>query len=136
MRDALFQGYGGAAFTHSSGGGLLEPADFHGMAALLIKNRVKGSKRRQQKALQRLMGPVNGNQVVQNTPTCLEISSQRTIPSNSTHPGSESDSDVGEDSTLLHPQEFTGAAVSMLPPGEGAEAHFRRSASYRLNSFT
>ena len=61
MRDAVFQGYAGAAFTHSSGGGLLEPADFHGMAALLIKDRVKGSKRGQQKALQRLMGPVKGN---------------------------------------------------------------------------
>ena len=46
MRDAVFQGYAGAAFTHSSGGGLLEPADFHGMAALLIKDRVKGSKTR------------------------------------------------------------------------------------------
>ena len=43
---------------------------------------------------------------------------------NPTHPGSESDSDVGEDSTLLQPQEFTGAAVSMLPPGaSGACAH-------------
>ena len=61
MRDALFQGYGGAAFTHSSGGALLQPADFHGMAALLIKDRVKGSKRRQQKALRRLMLPVKGN---------------------------------------------------------------------------
>ena len=69
MRDALFQGYAGAAFTHSSGGGLLEPADFHGVAALLIKNRVKGSKRRQQKALQRLMDPVKGNPLVQVTLT-------------------------------------------------------------------
>ena len=55
MRDALFQGYGGASFTHSSGGGLLEPSDFHGMAALLIKDDVKGNLKRQQKALKRLM---------------------------------------------------------------------------------
>jgi len=61
MRDALFQGYAGAGFTHSSGGGLLEPVDFHGMAALLIKDRVKGSKRRQQRALQRLMDPVKSH---------------------------------------------------------------------------
>ena len=127
MRDALFQGYGGAAHTHSSGGGLLQPADFHGLAALLIKDGVKGSLRRQQKALLRLMDPVKGNKIVQHTLTCLEreiTSSQPTIPSNSTHPGSESDSDVGEDSILLEPQVFTGAAVSMLPPGEGAEAIF------------
>ena len=125
MRDALFQGYGGAGFTHSSGGGLLEPADFHGMAALLIKDRVKGSKRRQQKALQRLMDPVKGNLLVQLTLTCLEreiTSSQPTIPSCSTHPGSESDDDVGDGATLLNPPEFTGAAVSMLPPGDEAEA--------------
>lgn len=125
MRDALFQGYAGAGFTHSSGGGLLEPADFHGMAALLIKDRVKGSKRRQQRALQRLMDPVKGNLLVQLTLTCLEreiASSQPTIPSCSTHPDSESDDDVGDGATLLNPPEFTGAAVSMLPPGDEAEA--------------
>ena len=72
MRDALFQGYGGAAHTHSSGGGLLQPADFHGLAALLIKDGVKGSLRRQQKALLRLMDPVKGNKIVQHTLTCLE----------------------------------------------------------------
>ena len=125
MRDALFQGYAGAGFTHSSGGGLLEPADFHGMAALLIKDRVKGSKRRQQRALQRLMDPVKGNLLVQLTLTCLEreiASSQPTIPSCSTHPDSESDDDVVDGATLLNPPEFTGAAVSMLPPGDEAEA--------------
>jgi len=95
------------------------------MAALLIKDRVKGSKRRQQKALQRLMDPVKGNLLVQLTLTCLEreiASSQPTIPSCSTHPDSESDDDVVDGATLLNPPEFTGAAVSMLPPGDEAEA--------------
>ena len=127
MRDALFQGYGGAAFTHSSGGGLLQPADFHGMAALLIKDRVKGSKRRQQKALRNLMLPVKGNVLVRETLTCLEqeiASSQPTMASSSTHPGSDSDEDADESTTLLNPPEFTGAAVSMLPPGDGSEAIF------------
>ena len=127
MRDALFQGYGGAGFTHSSGGGLLQPADFHGMAALLIKDRVKGSKRRQQKALRNLMLPVKGNVLVRETLTCLEqeiASSQPTMTSSSTHPGSDSDEDADESTTLLNPPEFTGAAVSMLPPGDGSEAIF------------
>ena len=128
MRDALFQGYGGASFTHSSGGGLLEPSDFHGMAALLIKDDVKGNLKRQQKALKRLMThPVKFNQVVQKTLTCLEreiTSSQPTIPSGSTHPDSDSDEDVGNNATMLNPSEFVGAAVSMLPPGEGSEAIF------------
>ena len=64
---------------------------------------------------------------MQKTLTCLEreiTSYQPTIPSSSTHPGSESDEDVGNCATLLNPPEFTGAAVSMLPPGEGSEAIF------------
>ena len=138
MRDALFQGYGGASFTHSSGGGLLEPSDFHGMAALLIKDHVKGSKKRQQKALKRLMNhPVKFNQVVQKTLTCLEItSSQPTIPSGSTHPGSDSDEDVGSNATMLNPSEFIGAAVSMLPPGEGSEAIFEGAARVQSSEFS
>ena len=38
------------------------------------------------------------------------------------------DDDEGEPSVLLHPQEFSGAAVSMLPPGEGAESVFNEPA--------
>lgn len=126
MKDALFQGYGGAAFTHSSGGGLLQPGDFHGQAALLIKEDLRGNRRSQQKALRRLMDPVLGNDIVRQTLTCLEreLSSQPTIPTAFKPAGSDSESDVGDPSVLLHRDEFTGAAVSMLPPGEGAESVF------------
>ena len=71
--------------------------------------------------------PVKFNQVVQKTLTCLELeiaSSQPTIPSGSTHPGSDSDEDVRNNATMLNPSEFIGAAVSMLPPGEGSGAIF------------
>ena len=64
---------------------------------------------------------------MQKTLTCLELeiaSSQPTIPSGSTHPGSDSDEDVRNNATMLNPSEFIGAAVSMLPPGEGSEAIF------------
>ena len=134
MKDALFQAYGGAAFTHSSGGGLLKPGDFHGQAALLIKEHVRGDERAQQKALCRLMHPEKGNDIVRQTLTCLEreiACSQPTIPSGLKRTGCESDSDdddEGEPSVLLHPQEFSGAAVSMLPPGEGAESVFNETA--------
>ena len=134
MKDALFQAYGGAAFTHSSGGGLLKPGDFHGQAALLIKEHVRGDERAQQKALRRLMHPEKGNAIVRQTLTCLEreiACSQPTIPSGLKRTGCETDSDdddEGEPSVLLHPQEFSGAAVSMLPPGEGAESVFNEPA--------
>ena len=83
MKDALFQGYGGAAHTHSSGGGLLKPGDFHGQAALLIKENVTGDERSQQKALRRLKHPLVGNEIVRQTLTCLEREmscAQPTIP--------------------------------------------------------
>ena len=134
MKDAVFQAYGGAAITHSSGGGLLKPGDFHGQAALLIKEYVHGDERAQQKALCRLMHPEKGNAIVRQTLTCLEreiACSQPTIPSGLKRTGCESDSDdddEGEPSVLLHPQEFSGAAVSMLPPGEGAESVFNETA--------
>jgi len=128
MKDALFQGYGGAAHTHSSGGGLLKPGDFHGQAALLIKENVTGDERSQQKALRRLKHPLVGNEIVRQTLTCLEreiACAQPTIPTGlKKHTGSGSDSDEDEASVLLQPEEFSGAAVSMLPPGEGAESVF------------
>ena len=128
MKDALFQGYGGAAHTHSSGGGLLKPGDFHGQAALLIKENVTGDERNQQKALRRLKHPLVGNEIVRQTLTCLEreiACAQPTIPNGlKKHTGSGSDSDEDEASVLLQPEEFSGAAVSMLPPGEGAESVF------------
>ena len=146
MRDALFQGYGGASFTHSSGGGLLEPSNFHGMAALLIKDDVKGNLKRQQKALKRLMThPVKFNQVVQRTLTCLEreiTSSQPTIPSGSTHPDSDSDEDVGNNATMLNPSEFVGAGWPRLrscvyvTAWRRVRGHFRWNSSYWLDSFT
>ena len=116
MKDALFQGYGGAAHTHSSGGGLLKPGDFHGQAALLIKENVTGDERSQQKALRRLKHPLVGNEIVRQTLTCLEreIScAQPTIPTGlKKHTGSGSDSDEDEASVLLQPEEFSGVPLS------------------------
>jgi len=92
---------------------------------------VTGDERSQQKALRRLKHPVVGNAIVRQTLTCLEreIScAQPTIPTGlKKHTGSESDSDEGEASVLLQPEEFSGAAVSMLPPGEGAESVFNET---------
>ena len=77
-----------------------------------------------------LKHPVMGNAIVCQTLTCLEreISCvQPTIPTGLKRTGSESDSDEGEASVLLQPEEFSGAAVSMLPPGEGAESVFNET---------
>eukprot|EP00964_Phaeocystis_antarctica_P031356 scaffold17747_cov92-Phaeocystis_antarctica.AAC.3 len=113
------------------GGGYSSECDFHGQAALLIKENVTGDERSQQKALRRLQHPVVGSAIVRQTLTCLEREmscAQPTIPTGlKKHTGSESDSDEGEASVLLQPEEFSGAAVSMLPPGEGAESVFNET---------
>ena len=143
MKDALFQAYGGAAFTHSSGGGLLKPGDFHGQAALLIKEHVRGDERAQQKALRRLMHPEKGNAIVRQTLTCLEreiACSQPTIPSGLKRTGCETDSDnddEGEPSVLLHPQEFSGADIlshvtwTCAGPHAHARSHAHAHAHYQ-----
>ena len=133
MRDCVFRGYGGAAHTHSSGGGLLGPSDFDGLAALLIKDNVKGSEAARQKALRALMHPLSGNKLVRDTLTCYERevgSAQPTVAAGlqRSGSGSDSDSDEGEASTLLQVPEFTGAAVSMLPPGDAANGIIHRAA--------
>ena len=76
MADAVFKGYGGAGYTHSGGGGLLQPNDFHGMAALLVEAKSdspdSGMHRRRREALRRLLDPIHGNSLVRSTLTCLE----------------------------------------------------------------
>lgn len=103
------------------------------MAALLIKERVKGSEAARQKALRALMHPLSGNKLVRDTLTCYERevgSAQPTVAAGLQRSGSGSDSDSDEEeaSTVLQPQEFTGAAVSMLPPGDAANGIIHRAA--------
>ena len=128
MADAVFKGYGGAGYTHSGGGGLLQPNDFHGMAALLVEAKSdspdSGMHRRRREALRRLLDPIHGNSLVRSTLTCLEREIDGAMPTiceDSDDGGSEDERD-GDGSQiraqLLHGQTFTGAATSMLPPGE------------------
>ena len=78
MANATFKGYGGAGYVHSHGGGLLQPNDFRGMAALLVeepgaaRGEDRAARRRQRAALRRLLDPALGNPLVQSTLTCLE----------------------------------------------------------------
>ena len=128
MSDAVFKGYGGSGYTHSGGGGLLQPNDFHGMAALLVETGKDDSKladqdQRRRAALRRLMDPVHGNVLVQRTLTCLEREfngTQPTIPEGCDTDSNGSDSEDEEHATLIKGKQFVGAAVSMLPPGEAS----------------
>lgn len=130
MKDAVFKGYGGAAYTHCSGGGLLQPNDFHGVAALLVESRsaqsdaTRQEMTRRRAALERLIDPVNGNPIVQKTLACLlrEVDgAQPTIPEKESSED-EADEEAQPHTVLLEPEEFVGAAVSMLPPGEAASS--------------
>ena len=142
MADATFKAYGGAGYTHSGGGGLLQPNDFHGLAALLVESKDAtdkgGCMQRRRDALRRLLDPVWGNSLVRSTLSCLEVElqgSMPTIPEGCDDDSSEDDADSDGDTrsggtgTLLHGQHFVGAAVSMLPPGEMTQALFREPAT-------
>ena len=128
MADAVFKGYGGAGYTHSGGGGLLQPNDFNGMAALLVESADSNSTShhsRRREALRRLMDPIHGNPLVRRTLTCLEREcggTQPTIPEACNVSSTDDDSEDEERSTLMRHQQFVGAAVSMLPPGEASTA--------------
>ena len=137
MADATFKAYGGAGYTHSGGGGLLQPNDFHGLAALLVESKNAtdkgGSMQRRRDALRRLLDPVWGNSLVRSTLSCLEMELQGSMPTipegcddDSSGDDADSDGDArsggGGGGTLLHGQHFVGAAVSMLPPGEMTQA--------------
>ena len=136
MADAVFKGYGGAGYTHSGGGGLLQPNDFHGMAALLVRSEDNDNacrdetetQKRRQDALKRLLDPVVGNSLVRNTLTCLEREVDGAFPTIA-----EADDDSGcEDGSMddgrqmraqmLRGSTFAGAATSMLSPGETTAA--------------
>ena len=78
MADATFAGYSGDGYTHSAGGGLLGPNDFHGLAALLVTRtplsevETEAETARRRAALRRLMTPYGrGNPLVMQTLTCL-----------------------------------------------------------------
>jgi len=149
MGDALFKAYGGAGYTHSAGGGLLQPQDFHGMAALLVEARPsrdvgpaigeQGSRRRQRAALERLRDPIHGNPIIEETLTCLERELNGSQPllheesSDSDDDRDESDDErrqasrrqrqraAGTQSALARPPPFVGAAVSVLPLPQAAD---------------
>jgi len=149
MGDALFKAYGGAGYTHSAGGGLLQPQDFHGMAALLVEARPsrdvgpaigeQGSRRRQRAALERLRDPIHGNPIIEETLTCLERELNGSQPllheesSDSDDASDESDDErhrasrrqrqraAGTQSALARPPPFVGAAVSVLPLPQAAD---------------
>lgn len=108
MSDAVFKAYGGAGYVHSSGGGLLHPADFHGMAALLVKERTHGgadgpeiggggSRSVQRRALRRLVDLYHGNPIVRKTLTCLEREIDGALPTIEEQDSSD-DSSSDEDS--------------------------------------
>ena len=126
MVDATFKAYGGAGYTHSGGGGLLQPNDFHGLAALLVESKDAkekgGAMQRRRAALRRLLDPIHGNSLVRSTLTCMEAElggAMPTIPEGADDSSSyDSDGDSADGGHLLNGQQFVGAAVSMLPPGE------------------
>ena len=125
MWDAVFKGYAGAANTHCGGGGLLRPADFQGMAALLVKKDVQGDELALQDALKRLTHPEKGNQLVRDALAAYEMkldSCQPTIPPQQLAPDDEDEHMEGESTRRLKGPEIQGAMVSMLAPSEGCEA--------------
>jgi len=73
MMDATFAPYAGAGgYQHARGGGLLLPADYRGLAALLLhspETERTGSARLKAALLELISG---GNELVVNTLTCLE----------------------------------------------------------------
>ena len=125
MYDAVFKGYAGAANTHCGGGGLLRPADFEGLAALLVKKNAQGDDLALQIALQRLTHPEKGNKLVRDALAAYEMkldACQPTIPPQQLAPDDEDEHMEGEASRRLKRPEIQGAMVSMLAPSEGCEA--------------
>ena len=74
MCDATFLAYAGFGYLHYSGGGMLQPADFSGLAALLVGNPEADSisESRVRAALTLLISEADGNPLVHNLLTCLE----------------------------------------------------------------
>ena len=133
MQDATFKAYGGSGYTHSAGGALLEPNDFHGMAALLVHGRgmhehdSASDNRKRRAALKRLMDICHGNKVVQKALTCLERELEGAQPT--LHESDLDDSDVSDEeaappaaATLCNEAAISGAITSTLPMGPGADA--------------
>ena len=125
MSDATFKAYAGAGYTHSQGGGLLQPNDFHGMAALLVNktplaaNESRDATARQRRALRRLMDRHgHGNWLVARTLTCLErelSGSQPTID----EVDSDVDSEPEDGVTMMrdpYGRAFQGAVESAEEP--------------------
>ena len=125
MMDATFAGYSGEGYTHSAGGGLLGPNDFHGLAALLVTRTplseletVEETERRRT-ALRRLMNPFGrGNPLVLQTLTCLEreLSGAGAMPTvHDISSGLDSDDADDGDGGYDDRYEFRGAVQSAAP---------------------
>ena len=71
MFDASFKAYSGPGYMHASGGALLMPSDFRGLASLLVRapGEVTRSDARMRRALRLLS---MSNPLVKSTLTCLE----------------------------------------------------------------
>ena len=79
MADASFEpAYSSTGYTRFSNGGLLQPGDYHGLAAILVQDETQHDARsvesavRLRRALQFLMDPQRGNPLVRETLTCFE----------------------------------------------------------------
>ena len=125
MVDATFAGYNGEGYTHSAGGGLLGPNDFHGLAALLVTRTplseletVEETERRRT-ALRRLMNPFGrGNPLVLQTLTCLEreLSGAGAMPTvHDISSGLDSEDADDGDGGYDDRYEFRGAVQSAAP---------------------
>ena len=72
MVDASFKAYSGPGYMHSSGGALLQPADFRGLAALLV-HRAGAHESRNDRRMRRAIECLRAtNPLVNNLLTCYE----------------------------------------------------------------
>ena len=125
MADATFAGYSGDGYTHSAGGGLLGPNDFHGLAALLVtrtplsEDETMAETARRRAALRRLMTPYGpGNPLVMQTLTCLEreLSGAGALPTVHDIEGGFESSDAEDvEDGFDDRYEFRGAVQSAAP---------------------
>ena len=71
MADATFSAYSGPGYTHNQGGAILTPADFYGLAALLLTSDALDDRDEQRmKAAIKTLRKMNP--LVEKTLTCFE----------------------------------------------------------------
>ena len=72
MVDAAFKAYSGPGYMHSSGGALLQPADYRGLAALLV-HRAGAHESRDDRRMRRAIECLRStNPLVHSLLTCYE----------------------------------------------------------------